>query len=198
MAKKKENPKTTALTLVERATALVVTTQKDADEVGVVLKLIKEAKAKIEEMFGPQVKAAYAAWQTSLEQKNNFTKPLESAEKNLKARLSDYQLKVEEETKKAKAAMEEACQGDVDSWCPAPYIENEKGAVAGVAATADIEIVVTDTKKLLTAVVKGTIKIDVDRLVDVKIGVIKQFVKATGVRNIPGVTVKDKKTFAVK
>jgi len=196
MAKKTADPKVTALTLVERATSLQVTTQADAEEVGAVLKLIKEAKTKIEEMFGPQVKAAYAAWQTSLEQKNNFTKPLDNAEKQLKSKLSDYQLRVEEETAAAKLAMESCTEEG--SFCPAPYIENEKGSVAGIAATADIEVTVTDTKKFLAAVVKGAIKIDLDRLIEVKVGVIKQFVKATGIRNIPGVTIKDKKTFAVK
>lgn len=184
----------TNLALIKQAEQFSIQTQVDAEEAASVLQKIKDAKVKIEEMFGPQVKSTYTAWQTALEQKNNFMKPLNAAEKALKSKMSDFTIMMEKLAEEQKAKMDEC---NSDSFCPAPYVEGPK-EISGLSSSSDIEVNIIDLKKLLAAVIKGAIAINIDLLVDVKLGVVKQFVRTTGIRKIPGVTIKDKKIIKVK
>lgn len=214
---------------IKKAESLVVSNDQEMVVAAGMLKSIKAAKQRVEDLFGPQAKSAYAAWQTALAQKKRFEGPLKQADKAIRATMSDYQIeqerKEEEALKKAaaEAAAEEEAQrkaldkkikaaekkGDTlgasileeekeEVYVPVMTPDNKRIKPQGVVAQGDIKIEVTDTTMLLRAILDGGINLNIDKLVNIKTSIIKAYVRATGVKAIPGVNVRTIKKQLVK
>ena len=199
------------------ASSIIIANQEAYENAAQVLIDIKSHKKKVEELFGPQAKAAYDAWQTSLAQKKKFMKPLQDAEKVIKEKVSDYEIEQERlERERIEAAAKEAAlaeaemKAELDAQIEEAEDEEEKEILmesrdevyvpivtpkptikksTALASQKDIKIEVTDPIALLKAVVNGKLNLDINKLVNFKVGVIKSYAKATGTKAIPGVKI---------
>lgn len=78
--------------LAERVGGLVAITNDDEFRgAGEFLLKIKEARKRIEGVFGEVVKTAYAAWKAATSKRKEFEAPLDEAEKVVRALLGGYQ-----------------------------------------------------------------------------------------------------------
>lgn len=154
------------------------------------LQFIKELKNKVEEYFGPQKDAAYKAWKVSCDQYNKAMNPLKEAESIIKRKMTDYdKLKMEEQ----KEALKEAEK----SGLPAPIVGTSP-KVKGISKRKDVSIEVVDQKAFLKAVIDGSVPLEITKLVTIKSGVIKSYVQATGIKEIPGVKITDTVVHSVR
>ena len=76
---------------------------------------------------------------------------------------------------------------------PIMEIEPVLSSIKGKASQKDYKVTVTDSNKLLQSVLKKEVQINLDKLVTIKVGVIKSFVKATGIVRIPGCIIEETK-----
>lgn len=194
---------------------MVVKTTEDAIVAVDFLKNVSAAKKKVEDFFAPQLRSAYATWQTILAQKKQYISPLEAAEKLVKGKKTAFDLeqmriaeeKQREADEKARIAEDKLrakIQKKIDETD-----DEEKAAVlqeqletvhvqrtiveAPVklnASQKDFDIVIDDIMDLLKAIVKGEVNVDPGILFDVKIKVLKDYLKLSGKTTIPGCTIK--------
>lgn len=68
------------------------------------------------------------------------------------------------------------------------------GKVGGTALISDYVIGVKDLKVFLSAIIAGTVRLDLNELITVKPHIIKAYVKATKHLDIPGLDIKEIKT----
>ena len=76
---------------------------------------------------------------------------------------------------------------------PIMEIEPVLSSIKGKASQKDYKVTVTDPNKLLQSVLKKEVQINLDKLVTIKVGAIKSFVKATGIVRIPGCIIEETK-----
>ena len=197
------------------AEGMVVKTTEDAIVAVDFLKNVNAAKKKVEEFFAPQLGSAYATWQTILAQKKQYISPLEAAEKLVKGKKTEFDLEqlriVECERQRAeeKARLEEEklaakIQKKIDRTddeeklailqerletisVPRDMVESP---VKVNATQKSFDVTVIDIMDLLEAVVKGEVNVDPDLLFEVKIKVLKDYLKLSGKTSIPGCSVK--------
>lgn len=182
--------------IVVDASQFEVTSIEKVNHGVIVLQEIKEMKAKVEEWLGPQKDAAYNAWQVTLKVYKKAMEPLKDAELILKDKISDFELAEEKriEKEKAKAVKPKMTK---NGFRPAPVVVKAKKA-SGLVSQDDWKITVDDPVKLLKAVVSGKTNINLDKLVTIKTGVIKSYIRATGQTKIPGCTVQKGKIQQVR
>ena len=82
--------KTEALIIPVRVSGLAVVDQKSLDWAREWLKKIKDAKARIEEIFGPQIKKANELHKSLVAEKRRFTDGLDKADTILRPKVADY------------------------------------------------------------------------------------------------------------
>lgn len=194
---------------------MVVKTTEDAIVAVNFLKNVSAAKKKVEEFFAPQLGSAYATWQTILAQKKQYISPLEAAEKLVKGKKTEFDLeqrriaeeqqrKADEKARIAEEKLKAKIQKKIDKTD-----DEEKAAIlqeqletvhvprivveAPVKLNAtqqDFDIVIDDIMGLLEAIVKGEVNVDPDLLFEVKIKVLKDYLKLSGKTSIPGCSVK--------
>lgn len=197
------------------AEGMVVKTTEDAIVAVDFLKNVNAAKKKVEEFFAPQLGSAYATWQTILAQKKQYISPLEAAEKLVKGKKTEFDLEqlriVECERQRAeeKARLEEEklaakIQKKIDRTddeeklailqerletisVPRDMVESP---VKVNATQKSFDVTVIDIMDLMEAVVKGEVNVDPDLLFEVKIKVLKDYLKLSGKTSIPGCSVK--------
>lgn len=197
------------------AEGMVVRNTDDAIVAVDFLRKVNAAKKKVEEFFAPQLGSAYATWQTILAQKKQYISPLEAAEKLVKGKKTEFDLEqlriVECERQRAeeKARLEEEklavkIQKKIDRTddeeklailqerletisVPRDMVESP---VKVNATQKSFDVTVIDIMDLLEAVVKGEVNVDPDLLFEVKIKVLKDYLKLSGKTSIPGCSVK--------
>ena len=197
------------------AEGMVVKTTEDAIVAVDFLRNVNAAKKKVEEFFAPQLGSAYATWQTILAQKKQYISPLEAAEKLVKGKKTEFDLEqlriVECERQRAeeKARLEEEklaakIQKKIDRTddeeklailqerletisVPRDMVESP---VKVNATQKSFDVTVIDIMDLMEAVVKGEVNVDPDLLFEVKIKVLKDYLKLSGKTSIPGCSVK--------
>ena len=197
------------------AEGMVVRNTNDAIAAVDFLRNVNAAKKKVEEFFAPQLGSAYATWQTILAQKKQYISPLEAAEKLVKGKKTEFDLEqlriVECERQRAeeKARLEEEklaakIQKKIDRTddeeklailqerletisVPRDMVESP---VKVNATQKSFDVTVIDIMDLMEAVVKGEVNVDPDLLFEVKIKVLKDYLKLSGKTSIPGCSVK--------
>ena len=197
------------------AEGMVVRNTNDAIVAVDFLRKVNAAKKKVEEFFAPQLGSAYATWQTILAQKKQYISPLEAAEKLVKGKKTEFDLEqlriVECERQRAeeKARLEEEklavkIQKKIDRTddeeklailqerletisVPRDMVESP---VKVNATQKSFDVTVIDIMDLMEAVVKGEVNVDPDLLFEVKIKVLKDYLKLSGKTSIPGCSVK--------
>jgi len=197
------------------AEGMVIRNTNDAIVAVDFLRNVNAAKKKVEEFFAPQLGSAYATWQTILAQKKQYISPLEAAEKLVKGKKTEFDLEqlriVECEWQRAeeKARLEEEklavkIQKKIDRTddeeklailqerletisVPRDMVESP---VKVNATQKSFDVTVIDIMDLMEAVVKGEVNVDPDLLFEVKIKVLKDYLKLSGKTSIPGCSVK--------
>lgn len=197
------------------AEGMVVRNTDDAIVAVDFLRNVNAAKKKVEEFFAPQLGSAYATWQTILAQKKQYISPLEAAEKLVKGKKTEFDLEqlriVECERQRAeeRARLEEEklavkIQKKIDRTddeeklailqerletisVPRDMVESP---VKVNATQKSFDVTVIDIMDLMEAVVKGEVNVDPDLLFEVKIKVLKDYLKLSGKTSIPGCSVK--------
>lgn len=104
-----------AVTLaVQEARTLQITTAGDFQAAGNVLLSIKAAAKRVENVFGPVVKAAHAAWKQATATREQFLAPLNEAESRVKRAMVSYEQAERERAERERAAAEEAARKAAD------------------------------------------------------------------------------------
>jgi thiamine biosynthesis lipoprotein ApbE len=210
--------KSEANTLALRVQKTTVISQETLVSATDLLKNVIAVRKKAETMFDPQVDAAYKSWQIAINQKKTFIGPLLAAEKDLKEKTGKYiieqdrileqqRLKAEEAARKKeekiKAKLQKKIDGTSDSETKAILEEQKENVlvspdtaylptttkVDGMVKQNDYKIEVIDKEKLLQAIMDGDLDIDIDSLVDMKISVLKAYLKNSGKDKIAGCVV---------
>ena len=194
---------------------MVVKSTDDAIVAVDFLKNVSAAKKKVEEFFAPQLGSAYATWQTILTQKKGYISPLEAAEKLVKGKKTEFDLeqrriaeeqqrKADEKARIADEKLRARIQKKIDKTDDEEKVavlqeQLETAHVPRVVVEApvklnatqqDFDIVIDDIMDLLEAIVKGEVNVDPDVLFDVKIKVLKDYLKLSGKTTLPGCLVK--------
>lgn len=205
--------------LTARVQRMEVTSQESLITATDLLKNVVLVRKKAETMFDPQVEAAYKSWKISCSQKSTFIGPLLSAEKEIKDKTGKYilqqekileqqRLKAEEEARKKeeklRAKLQKKIEKTTDNETKAILEEQYDNVlvapdtaylstsvkVDGMSKQKDFRIEVVNKYKLLKAVINGELDVDIDGLIDVKIGVLKTYLKNSGKTSIVGCTVE--------
>ncbi|MCD8294909.1 MAG: hypothetical protein LUE27_06695 [Clostridia bacterium] len=96
------------------ANAIVITNDADYQEASDICSQVKTTKQNVVDYWEPIRKPAYDAYNTILKHKKDMTDPLDKAEKTLKAKMVDYNNKMELERRIAEANARKAAQAEVD------------------------------------------------------------------------------------
>jgi sRNA-binding protein len=149
---------------------------------------------------------AYELHKMMTSREGMFLKPLEAAKKNISGEISRYltdqeRIRREEQRKAdeaARAALEaqKASVEDAES-SPIPFIvptvvsgidKTMKTDTGSLTQRTEIEITVTDIKKLLAAIIASEVP---ESILEISIPKLKQFVKLTQAKEIPGCTIEE-------
>jgi hypothetical protein len=202
-----EELKTEALSIVEQAKAIQVTTHEESILAADFLKGIKALKKKVEEKLAPLVKSAYDSWKMQVKYRKEHDAPLDQAESDIKYKLSCYlqeqerlrrveetRLQLEAQKKAEELAEQDAllldATGDVEA-AEAVRAEPVVAPLVVIAPVAKVEGVGTQSvwKFQVTdpdLIPREYLEIDVKRIG----AVVRAMKQAT---NIPGVQVFEEK-----
>ena len=197
------------------AEGMVIRNTNDAIAAVDFLRNVNAAKKKVEEFFAPQLGSAYATWQTILAQKKQYISPLEAAEKLVKGKKTEFDLeqrriaeeqqrKADEKARIADEKLRARIQKKIDKTDDEEKVavlqeQLETAHVPRVVVEAPVklnatqksfDVTVIDIMDLMEAVVKGEVNVDPDLLFEVKIKVLKDYLKLSGKTSIPGCSVK--------
>lgn len=212
------------LQLRGQAQAMTIVDQHAYNQAGLFLVDIKTKMKEVEAAMDPQCKAAYVAWQTALVQKKTYLKPYEEAETALKKAMGAYQLeqrrlaaeaeekameearKLEEKEKakllrkagkaKTEEQAEELREQAENVFVPVIIPDHSVAKSEGITTTSDFSINIIDMKGFLTWLMET--ELDLSSVLSVKIAPIKQHVKLTKVKVIPGAWIAEKVIIAAK
>lgn len=171
--------------IVLKATSLQVIDDESYNVAGELLKAVKGGIKQIEEYWEEPKSQAYAAYKTILTKINEMKKPLESAEKVLKAQIGAYLQIKDDERRKLEQQAKEQYGVEVILDTNAPKVE-------GISAVTDYEITVLDISKVPT-IFNGVPIIQVD------ISAVKKLAKLMkGKLEIPGLKIEETKQIRSK
>ncbi len=106
--------KTSALKIYEQAKLLTINSPIDYDGAAAFTKQVKSLSKRIEDYWGPLKKSARASWQSLVDREKEMLTPLQKAELEVKKKMSDYQRKVQEEERAARALAEKLAKEEAD------------------------------------------------------------------------------------
>ena len=187
------------LELVAFASSFEVTTIDSAQEAIDFANDIKVRRVKIEtEVTGPPKKAAYDAWQISLGIEKKLLTSYNEAEKIIKRKISDYQVEQDRIRMEALKAIQEPVPGELPTVDPSIFTKNSE-KINGSSSTDDWEITVLDMLKFakwcLTKEKKPwTLFL---KVFSVSTVAVKDYIKATGIEEMPGLLIKKTKRIAL-
>lgn len=81
---------TRALTVIEQANVIIVRNSTDYTQAGILWKLIKDLKEKVNDTFKPIIEKAHAAHKEALAQKAKIFDPLDAASRTVKGAMEKY------------------------------------------------------------------------------------------------------------
>ena len=172
--------------VIAQVKSLTITDTASEEIAGNTLITIKSLRKKVEEEFGPAVKAAHTAHKAACAVRDKFDKPLKSAEAEVKRLIADYRRKLLEAARKeeqrlareaeAKARAErekelEAARAEQNKakekvleqvpiqTAPAPKVE-VAAAPSGVTMRDKWSAQIVDKEKFVKAVAFGTVELD--------------------------------------
>jgi hypothetical protein len=131
----KENPGLSSLNNeIVMYSSLDLTMKENMNTLVEFLHRLKALKTEIEDAFGPQAKAAYAAWQKANEMKKKYLAPIESAEKSAKQILVNFE--TEQKRIRAEEIKKECIRQEEERAKQAAALE-KKAAVAAAKGNQD-------------------------------------------------------------
>jgi len=205
-----------------QAQAFEVTTDSNYEDGGKLLVAIRAMRKRVKQEIGPAVKQAHQAWKEVKALENKFDKPLDQAERQVKAKLADYKMQREREIQEAQRKAEEEAMRKAEAARLEEAEALEKfGSDKAAAAILETPIVpevvkpveeapqaegvstrqiwkaeVEDMKLLCTAIAEGKAA---ENCVKPDTKVLGQLAKALkGNMNIPGVKVYSETSVAVR
>lgn len=128
---KQKNVESKALTIVEQAAAVVVTDSKSYIAAGEVWKIAREMMVQIAETFDPIIQKAHVSHKEALAQKAKFYKPLETAVKDVKRVMADYDAEQERRRRKEEKRLAEIARKEEE--------ERQLREAAETLACGDVE-----------------------------------------------------------
>jgi hypothetical protein len=178
------------------------------------LQAIKKTKQEINDVLKPQIESAHKAWKVALAQKNKYFEPLHKAESIIKDKISDYEieqdrliqaqrLKEEEKARRAEERLIKKLEKRADKIAdeetramieeqieeihvPVNYVpEPEK--IKGKTAQKTVNVKIHNINKLVRHLVNNDINLE--KMVTIKLGPLKSYIKLTGAKSIPGTTI---------
>lgn len=176
---------------------------------------------KVQDTLGEQVESSRATWKLCVSKRDAFLNPLKAAKELIRDKITAFrveqQRQLEEERQKKQAELDaRTAKERARLEKKADRLEN-KGDVAGAEIIQDIaesletpeaevddevpdgmtyrdqvSVAVENLPVLLKSIFSGRVKIDLSKLLTVKASPLVQYVKATGVTELPGcrITVK--------
>lgn len=171
--------------VVRQATSLQVVDDSSYTEAGELLKAIKGAQDQIKNYWEEPKKRAYEAYKTIMDKINEMKKPLESAEKVLKAGIGAYMLIKEDERKKLETQAKEQYGVEVVLQTNAPKVD-------GISAVTDYKVHIIDISKV-PVIFNGI------QICQVDISAVKRLAKMmNGNLVIPGLRIEETKVIRSK
>lgn len=171
--------------VVRQATSLQVVDDSSYTEAGELLKAIKGAQVQIKNYWEEPKKRAYEAYKSIMDKINEMKKPLESAEKVLKAGIGAYMLIKEDERKKLETQAKEQYGVEVVLQTNAPKVD-------GISVVTDYEVHITDISKV-PVIFNGI------QICQVDISAVKRLAKMmNGNLVIPGLRIEETKVIRSK
>jgi len=176
-----------ALTVIEQAKSIVIKDQGSYDQAcSLLTQQIKPFRKKWKEFFDTMREPAYRAYQAILDKFNEGDKPLENAERQIKAAIAKWefdQLQIQQELQRK--AQEEAARREEEERLQAATLAEESGAseeevqaiveapvvvvappveptfqkAAGISVRKNWKCRVVDMKKLCAAIGKGQVPV---------------------------------------
>ncbi len=217
-----ENELRNEVTAIEElANSIVITNAKDYEDAAEICKQVKITNQNVTAYWEPMRKSTYDAYNTVLAHKKEMVKPLETAEKTLKAKMVEYNTKMETQRRIAEANAKKAAQAEVDRLLEEAQAALDAGdtaraeellAEADAYDTAATTMVVTGDKPTAngtTAMKTWTIKVTDPAKVPVNVNGVEirpvdeaavlKLVKAMkGNIAIPGIEIEETYTMAVR
>lgn len=215
-----------ALAVRQCAEALTIQNQEQYDLAAGFLTDVKQKMKEVELAMDPSCKAAYAAWQTALDQKKKYLAPYIEAEVVVKRTLSNYLIKQDIIAKVAEAkAISEAKAAEEKERAKLLKRANKldgKGLIEDAEELRDqaenvfVPVVAPDYSVTKAAGVTSTEDFDIDitdmalflgwvinnmdcaAIVTIKTQPIKQYIKLTKITNIPGTRLTKKMVISAK
>lgn len=203
----------TGLALRDIANQMVIHNQPEYNAAAEFLVAIKTKMKEVEAAMEPQCKSAYQAWQTALDQKKKYLAPYIDAEKVVKETIGAYQLEqkrladeaeakamaaaAKQEEKERKKLIKEGREDELDAvFVPVVVPDHTVTKAEGISTSTDFDVEVQDYRKFLEWLINGGI--EPAQVITIKVQPIKQWVKFTGTKKIPGVMIKEKITVSAR
>lgn len=137
-----------SLALRDEAAGIRVRTDQEFEVAAEFLIRIKAAKKRVEDVIGPFVKDAHAAWKAAVARRKEIEAPLDEAEAKVKPLLSAYQEQKERQAILEREAQAEAvAAGDVGALME-PVSSGEAPKVAGMSFREHWQFEITDARQV--------------------------------------------------
>lgn len=104
-----------ALVVVDRAKAMVVRNDAEAEDAAAIIKEIKSRKTRWLELVEPLVKSAAENHKKAVALRDSLAKPLDEAERLIKARVGDFLAEQERQRREAEAAAQAEAQRQAEA-----------------------------------------------------------------------------------
>lgn len=205
--------------LVTKVSKFDITSEKDVDMCIATLQHLKKMEKKIETFFEPLTQATHLAHKTLCNGRNELLYPIQESLRDLKDKKTDWDIAQEAIERKKREAAEEKARKIEDKKRKAlekklqkEKDEEKKAEIEekieqvhepikyakpikskSVVAVEHITIEIVDKRKLLAAIVKGDVKVNLDKLLTFKLETLKTYVTMSGITSIPGCKIE--KTF---
>ncbi len=127
--------------VVKEATSLQVVDDESYIKAGEILLSIKDAVDQVEGFWETTRKSSYAAWKSICAKEKEMKKPLESAEKVLKAGIGAYVMIKQDERRKLEAEAKETYGVEI-------VLDANTPKVQGISTSTDYEVIVTDINQV--------------------------------------------------
>lgn len=210
------------VTLIEKkAKQTVIQTDDDFAEAGNTVKAVKAAQKKVDEYWEPMRESTYSAYKTVMAHKKQMSDPLKNAEKILKYKMSDYQVRMEKKRREEEEKLREMARKELSIKLAeaaeaeasgdafgAEYAMAEAEALDTMAETVHVAKTVTQVDGIRQAKTWAIKNIDLSKLPDEFEGVvirpadekaIMRIIKESkGNVSIPGVEYEETVSFSVR
>ncbi len=213
------------IAIIEQARGLQVTNTASRTAAAAFIITVKGMIKEREAHHAPLIKMAHTTWKEAIKNKDGEVDPMnesvtitenqiraydervraerETEEARLRAEAEAERIKIEKQIEKAHAkndlekveSLTEKAASIVD-----PNLNKEPARVktadgGSLSEKQDIEVSITDLKAVVDAVSRGEIPITV---IDIKLTIMKQWIKSSGLKHVPGVLIRPATKYTVR